>query len=363
MLDGLKTNLQAAIKKLVSSSGVDEDLIKQLVHDVQIALLQGDVETKLVLEVTEKIKDRAINEKPPPGLPHKDHIVKILYDELAGLLGKDSEFEFKPDRTNKILMLGIQGSGKTTMSSKLAKYLTKQGYKVGVIGADTFRPGALAQLRTMCERAGVEVYGEESNKNSPDVVKKGLRHFEGSELDIILVDTAGRHKEESDLLDEMKQIEKVTNPDLALLVIDGTIGRQCSSQASAFHKMVPVGGIVVTKLDSSAKGGGALAASAATGAQIMYIGTGERVDDIEKFSPTRFVGRMLGMGDVQAILDMAKRLESEGDEVRMKRIAGGKMNMDDFYYQLEEVSGSLQSIVESVSGMSGQMKEGHQDGG
>ena len=215
----------------------------------------------------------------------------------------------------------------------------------------------------MCERAGVEVYGEESNKNSPDVVKKGLRHFEGSELDIILVDTAGRHKEESDLLDEMKQIEKVTNPDLALLVIDGTIGRQCSSQASAFHKMVPVGGIVVTKLDSSAKGGGALAASAATGAQIMYIGTGERVDDIEKFSPTRFVGRMLGMGDVQAILDMAKRLESEGDEVRMKRIAGGKMNMDDFYYQLEEVgkSGSLQSIVESVSGMSGQMKEGHLD--
>ena len=151
MLDGLKTNLQAAIKKLVSSSGVDEDLIKQLVHDVQIALLQGDVETKLVLEVTEKIKDRAINEKPPPGLPHKDHIVKILYDELAGLLGKDSEFEFKPDRTNKILMLGIQGSGKTTMSSKLAKYLTKQGYKVGVIGADTFRPGA---LDTMCERAG-----------------------------------------------------------------------------------------------------------------------------------------------------------------------------------------------------------------
>ena len=324
---------------------------------------ESDVETKLVLEVTEKIKDRAINEKPPPGLPHKDHIVKILYDELAGLLGKDSEFEFKPDRTNKILMLGIQGSGKTTMSSKLAKYLTKQGYKVGVIGADTFRPGALAQLRTMCERAGVEVYGEESNKNSPDVVKKGLRHFEGSELDIILVDTAGRHKEESDLLDEMKQIEKVTNPDLALLVIDGTIGRQCSSQASAFHKMVPVGGIVVTKLDSSAKGGGALAASAATGAQIMYIGTGERVDDIEKFSPTRFVGRMLGMGDVQAILDMAKRLESEGDEVRMKRIAGGKMNMDDFYYQLEEVgkSGSLQSIVESVSGMSGQMKEGHLD--
>ncbi|MDI1495515.1 MAG: signal recognition particle [Cenarchaeum symbiont of Oopsacas minuta] len=350
MLEDLKTNLQAAIKKLVNSSGIDEDLIKQLVHDVQIALLQGDVETKLVLDVTENIKNRAITEKPPPGLPRKDHIVKILYDELAGLLGKDSEFEFNPDKVNRVLMLGIQGSGKTTVSSKLAKYLTGQGYKVGVIGADTFRPGALAQLRTMCDKAGVKVYGDESNKDSADVVKKGLHHFKDDDLNIILIDTAGRHKEETDLLDEMKQISKVSDPDLALLVIDGTIGRQCSAQATAFHKIVPVGGIVITKLDSTSKGGGALAASAATGAHIMYIGTGERVDDLEKFSPTRFVGRMLGMGDVQAILDMAKRLESESDDVRMKRISRGKMNMDDFYYQLEEVGKiGLKSILESVS--------------
>jgi len=161
----------------------------------------------------------------------------------------------------------------------------------------------------------------------------------------------------------MTQISKVAQPDLALLIIDGTIGQQCYNQAEAFHKTVPVGGIIITKLDSSAKGGGALAAAAATGAQIMYIGTGERIDDLEKFSPTRFVGRLLGMGDIQALLDMAKRLESEGDEERLKRISHGKMNMEDFYYQIEEATraGGLRSIMESMPGFSGMVKEDQLD--
>jgi signal recognition particle subunit SRP54 len=215
----------------------------------------------------------------------------------------------------------------------------------------------------MCEKSDVEVYGEEKNKDSPEIVKNGLKHFKNSNLDIILIDTAGRHKQEKDLLDEMKQINKVAAPDLALLVIDGTIGQQCFSQAEAFHKTVPVGGIIITKLDSTAKGGGALAASAATGAQVMYIGTGERIDDLEIFSPTRFVGRLLGMGDIQAVLDLAKRLESEADDVRMKRISSGKMNMEDFYYQLEEVTkvGSFQGLLDSMPGLSGMVKEDQLD--
>ncbi len=204
MLDSLKTNLRAAIKKIVSSSGIDEELIKELSKDVQRALLQSDVNVRLVLEITKRLEERSLNETLPPGLSRKDHIVKILYDELAKLLGNETEFSFKPDKINKILMLGIQGSGKTSVTSKLAKFLTKQGYKVGVIGADNFRPGALVQLRTMCEKAQVEVYGEDSNKDSPQIVKNGLKHFENSNLDIILVDTAGRHKEEKDIMNEMK---------------------------------------------------------------------------------------------------------------------------------------------------------------
>ena len=359
MLDALKNNLRAAIKKIVNSSGIDEELIKELAKDVQRALLQSDVNVKLVLEITQNLEERSLNESPPPGLSRKDHIVKILYDELAKLLGNETEFSFKPGNINKILMLGIQGSGKTTISAKLAKFLTKQGYKVGVIGADTYRPGALVQLRTMCEKSNVEVFGEENNKDSPQIVKNGLKHFADSGLDIILIDTAGRHKEEKSLLEEMIQINKVAEPDLALLVIDGTIGQQCFSQAEAFHKTIPVGGIVITKLDSSAKGGGAIAASAATGAQIMYVGTGERIDDLEKFSPTRFVGRLLGMGDVQALLDLAKRLENEADDVRLKRMSSGKMNMEDFYFQLEEVTkvGSLKGLLDNMPGLSGMVQE------
>ena len=359
MLDNLKSSLRAAIKKLVNSSGVDEELIKELSKDIQRSLLQSDVNVKLVFEITKNIENRSLNEKPPPGLSRKDHIVKILYDELARLLGNDTEFHFKSGKTNKVLLLGIQGSGKTTVASKLAKFLTKQGYKVGVIGADTFRPGALTQLRTMCEKSNIEVFGEEGNDDPSKIVNNGLKHFDGSNLDIILIDTAGRHKQEKDLLDEMKEINKAAVPDLALLVIDGTIGQQCYAQAEAFHKVVPVGGIIITKLDSSAKGGGALAASAATGAQVMYIGTGERIDDLETFSPTRFVGRLLGMGDIKAVLDLAKRLESEADDVRMKRISSGKMNMEDFYYQLEEVTkvGSFQGLLDTMPGLSGMVKE------
>ncbi|MDH3192559.1 MAG: signal recognition particle receptor subunit alpha [Nitrosopumilus sp.] len=363
MLDNLKNNLRDAIKKIVKSSGIDEELIKELSKDVQRALLQSDVNVRLVLEITKQLEERSLNETPPPGLSRKDHIVKILYDELAKLLGKETDFDFKPGKQNKIILLGIQGSGKTTVAAKLAKFLMKQGYKIGVIGADTYRPGALIQLRTMCEKSNIEVYGEENNKDSPSIVRNGLKHFEGMPLDVILIDTAGRHKEEHDLLAEMKQINQVADPDLALLVIDGTIGQQCFNQAEAFHKTIPVGGIIITKLDSSAKGGGAIAASAATGAQIMYIGTGERIDDLEKFSPTRFVGRLLGMGDIQAVLDLAKRLENEGDEVRLKRISSGKMNMDDFFYQLEEMTkvGSLRGFLDNMPGFSGMVKDDQLD--
>ena len=377
MLDNLRTGLRGAIKKIVGASDINEELIDSLCKDIQRALLQSDVNVKLVLEITKRIKERALNEEPVRGLTRKDHIITILYGELARLLGYTGQtiknidksqqidekiISFEPNKQSVILMLGIQGSGKTTVTAKIARWLLKHGYSVGVIGADTWRPGALTQLRMNCSRINVDVYGEEPNSNAIDIVRKGLEHFKIQKVDITIVDTAGRHKEELSLLDEMRTMRDVINPDLVLLVIDGTIGQQAFNQAKAFHEAVAVGGIIVTKLDGTAKGGGVLAASAVTGAKVMFIGTGERIDDLEVFSPTGFVGRILGMGDIKAILEMARGLELQADENQAKRLLSGKMTIEDFYAQMENVGKmGFRNVIDNLPGLSGMVKEDQLD--
>lgn len=349
--------MQGAIKKLLGNSVIDEAAIKEFVRDLQRTLIQADVNVKLVLSVTENVQRRALEEKPIGGMTRKDQIVKILYEELDRMLGGEQPLKFDKAKTSVIVMLGVQGSGKTTTVSKLARLYSKKGFKVGVVAADTFRPGAITQLKTLAERIGVDVYADEKQSDSIKVAEAGRKHFEQSK-NLIIIDTAGRHKEEKSLLDEMSKIVSKVKPDINLLVVDGTIGQQCYSQALAFHKISPVGGIVVTKLDGAAKGGGALAAVAATGARICFIGTGERVDDLEEFSSTRFVGRLLGMGDLKSLLDMAKQLESDVDEKRVQRMTSGKLTMDDFLFQFEQVNkmGSLKKILDLVPGLAGNMK-------
>jgi signal recognition particle subunit SRP54 len=373
MLDNLRTGLRSALKKIVGASDINEELIDSLSKDIQRSLLQSDVNVRQVLSITKNLKERALNEQPPKGLTKKDHIITILYNEISSLLGytrthiihidkttstPEDSFSFQPGKKNIILMLGIQGSGKTTCTVKIARWLTRHGYKVAIIGADTWRPGALTQLKMNSIKIKVEVYGEEENKDPISIVKRGLEYYKSQDYDVIVIDTAGRHKEESALLEEMNEMNKVTNPALVLLVIDGTIGQQAYSQAKAFHDTAPIGGIVITKLDGTAKGGGALAASAVTGAKIIFIGTGERIDDLELFSPTRFVGRLLGMGDIKALLDMAKKLEIEADETQAKRLLGGKMTIEDFYSQMENVNKmGFRNVIENLPGLSGMVKD------
>jgi signal recognition particle subunit SRP54 len=358
MLDSLRSGLQNAVRKLLGSSVIDEAAIKEFVRDLQRSLIQADVNVKLVLSVTESVQKRALEEKPSPGMTRKDQIVKILYEELERFLGGKERFQLSKDRVNVIVMLGIQGSGKTTTVSKLARFYAKRGFKVGVVAADTFRPGAVTQLKTLLQPIGVEVYSEEKKEeDSVKVAANGRQHFEKTK-NLILIDTAGRHKEEKGLLDEMNQIVSKVRPDYTILVVDGTIGQQIYNQALAFHQTAPVGGIIITKLDGAAKGGGALAASTATGARVLFIGTGERVDDLEEFVPTRFVGRLLGMGDLQSLMDMARELEGDVDENVIQRMTSGKLTMNDFLYQFEQVNklGSLKKIVEMIPGFSGKLK-------
>jgi signal recognition particle subunit SRP54 len=377
MLDNLRTGLRSALKKIVGASDINEEMIESLCKDVQRALLQSDVNVRLVLSITNNLKLRALKEQPVKGLSRKDHIVTILYGELASLLGytgetirsidkiqrlPDEGIAFKAGEKNIVLMLGIQGSGKTTVTAKLAKWLTRHGYRVAVIGADTWRPGALTQLKTNCGKISVEVFGDEADKDAVSIVKNGLEHFGKQVLDVIIIDTAGRHKEERGLLEEMKTMYEVSKPDLVLLVIDGTIGQQAYNQAKAFHEAAPVGGIVISKLDGTAKGGGVIAASAATGARVMFIGTGERIDDLEQFSPTHFVGRILGMGDIKALLEMAKSLELQADEGQAKRLMGGKMTIEDFYAQMENVGKmGFRNVIDNLPGLSGMVKDDQLD--
>jgi signal recognition particle subunit SRP54 len=356
MLDSLRDGLQAAVKRLIGSNVVDEKSVKEFVRNLQRALIQSDVNVRIALEVTERVQKRALEEKPPAGVTKKDQIVSILYEELARLLGGEGGLHLGKEHTSVIVMLGVQGSGKTTTTAKLARLYAKQGFKVGVVAADTFRPGAVAQLRTLVGSSGVEVHSDEKEKDSVKIAKEGKRRFEG-ERNLVIIDTAGRHKEEKGLLQEMREIVNGVKPDATILVIDGTIGQQCYNQALAFHEAAPVGGIIVTKLDGAAKGGGALAAAAATGAKIFFVGTGERIDDLEEFVPTRFVGRMLGMGDLKALMEMVKDAEVIVDEKMTQRVMSGKMTMNDLLVQFEQMKkfGSLKKVLDRIPGFSGQV--------
>ena len=352
-LDKLSSSLTDAIKKLFRAGVVDEAAVKELVRDIQRALLQADVNVQLVLDISKRIEERALKEKVPPGISRREHVIKVVYEELTRFVGdKPVPIKMEPGKRKIIMLVGIQGSGKTTQASKLARYYQKRGLKPALICADTFRPGAFAQLQQLAARINIPIYGDPKTKDPVKVVREGLNQFQGK--DLIIVDTAGRHKEEKDLIKEMKDLEKHIKPDEVIMVIDGTIGQQALIQAKAFHEATPIGAIIVTKLDGSSRGGGALSAVAATGAPIKFIGTGEKIEDIEPFIPQRFVGRLLGMGDLETLLEKVHDAEIKVPEKKAKEILSGKFTLTDMYEQFEAVKkmGPFSKVLKMLPGMS-----------
>jgi signal recognition particle subunit SRP54 len=352
-LDRLGSSLTGAIKKLFRAGVVDEAAVKELVRDIQRALLQADVNVKLVLDISKRIEDRALKEKVPPGISRREHVIKVVYEELTRFVGdKPVSVKMEPGKKKILMLVGIQGSGKTTHAAKLARYFLKKGLKPALICADTYRPGAYAQLQQLAKRINVPVFGDVKAKDPVKVVNEGLKQFSDKEL--IIVDTAGRHKEEKELIKEMKDLEKKIKPDEVMMVIDGTIGQQALIQAQTFHEATPIGSILVTKLDGSARGGGALSAVAATGAPIKFIGTGEKVEDIEQFIPSRFVGRLLGMGDLETLLEKVHDAEIKVPQKKAKAILSGKFTLTDMYEQFEAVKGMgpFRKIFKMLPGMS-----------
>ena len=357
-LERLGSSLYDAIRKVFKAPIIDEAAVKELVHDIQKALLQSDVNVKIVLEISKRIEERALKESVPPGVSRREHIIKVVYEELTRFLGdKPVPIRFEPGKRKIIMLVGIQGSGKTTNGAKIARYFQKRGVKPALICADTFRPGAYAQLQQLANRINVPIYGNPAAKDPFKVVNEGLKQF--TDKDMIIVDTSGRHKEEQELIKEMKMLEKSIKPDEVMLVIDGTIGQQALSQAKAFNEATPIGSIFVTKLDGSARGGGALSAVAATGAPIKFIGTGEKVEDIEAFIPSRFVGRLLGMGDLETLLDKVREAEVKIPEKKAKAILSGKFTLTDMYAQFEAMKsmGTFKKLLTMLPGMSYKIPE------
>jgi len=343
VLDNLGKSLKVALKKVANAGRVDSKLIEELVRDIQRALLQADVNVKLVLKLTNKIKERALIEKPPAGTSSREHTLRIVYQEIINIIGKSVEIPLEPQ---KIMLVGLQGSGKTTTTAKLARYFQRKGLHTAVICADNFRPGAREQLQQLCEEAGVPFYGEEE-KNAVKIVKNGLK--KSSRAEVILVDTSGRHALEKELIKEMEDINKTLKPEQRLLVLDAAIGQQASEQSRAFNDSIGITGIIITKLDGTAKGGGALSAVSETDTGIAFIGVGERSDALEKFDPDRFISKLLGMGDLKALAEKAQEALSE-EEFDPEAMLRGKFTLRDMYKQLEATRkmGPLKQLVQMM---------------
>ena len=352
-------NLKEAVRKFLGSSDYDK-AVNEFIKELQISLIKSDVNVKLVNDLTQKIKKRLENEKPPTAIERREWFISIVYDELSKLFGGDKNPEVLPKRIPYVIMLvGVQGSGKTTTSGKLALFYKKKGYKVGIIAADVYRPAAYEQLVQIGEQIKVPVYGEPGNTDAVTIAKRGVEKFLNEKYDIIIIDTAGRHGygEEVKLLDEMRNMFNEIKPDEVILVIDASIGQKAYDLAYRFHQVSPIGSIIVTKMDGTAKGGGALSAVAATGALIKFIGTGEKLDELEIFSPRRFVSRILGMGDIDAIVEKIKSIEEyEEIQKKMEEVLSGKakLTLRDIYKQLNGLRkmGPLNKILQMIPGFS-----------
>ena len=342
MLGKLSSSLKESIRKIAKAKRIDKRTVDELVRDIQRALIQADVKISLVKELSDHIRERSLKEKMV--LNPREHVIKVVYEELINIIGKGVEVPLKPQ---KIMMVGLHGAGKTSSCAKLARYFQKKGLKPAVICADVYRPGASDQLRQLCDKIGVPFYdGQPEDRNVLRIVTSGVNEFD--KYDIKIIDTAGRHALEPEMIDEIMDIEKATKPEQRFIVLDASIGQQASVQAKAFDDAIGITGIIITKMDGTAKGGGALSAVAETDSGVAFIGTGETVDDFEKFESDGFISRLLGMGDIKSLIAMAE--ESLNPEDVDVDILKGKFTLKDLYMQLEALKkmGPFKKIMQML---------------
>jgi signal recognition particle subunit SRP54 len=332
----LGKGLREALKRFAGKSVIDEKAVKSLIKELQRILIASDVNVKLVFELSKRIEKRALESEKLEGLTLREHVLKVVYDELVSLLGEGYEPKLSP---HKILLVGLYGSGKTTTAGKLAYFYKKKGLRVALVGADVDRPAAREQLKQLAEKVGVSFYSE--GKNEMEIIKNALSK---AREDIIIVDSAGRSAFDDELAKELASIYKTVKPDEVYLVISADIGQVAKKQSEEFSAISPLTGVIVTKMDGSGKGGGALSAVAATGAKIAFIGTGEKIDQFEVYDAKRFVSRLLGMPDIKSLIEKVEELKKEEG---MEELAEEEFTIEAFYKQMKAAKkmGPLSSIL------------------
>ena len=356
VLDNLGNSLKEGLKKLTKGIFVDEGTINELVKDIQRALLRADVNVNLVFELSKEIKRRALEDKVPKGISQKEYIIKIVYDELVKFLGGDSKGVSVKKKPFKIMVVGLYGSGKSTSVGKLSRYYRNRGYRVCAVALDVHRPAAIDQLEQISKQVGVPCFFKKGEKNPVKIYKEFENEI--NKFDVVLIDTAGRDALSEELIKELTNLNVLIKPDEKLLVISADIGQAAQNQAEAFHKSVDVTGVFITKMDGTSKAGGALAAAAHTKAYVKFIGVGEKSEDLEMFNAQGFVSRLLGMGDLETLLEKTKEVISEEKAKNISdRFMKGDFNFLDLYEQLQAMRkmGSLKKVMGMIPGM-GDMK-------
>ncbi len=348
MLEKLSSVLKKTTDKIANAIFLDKNLVDSIIKDLQRALIEADVNVSLVLKITEKIKKAALDERIK-GIEKKEHIIKLLHDELLNLLGNKKEIQLQ--KHNIWLMVGLYGVGKTTSIAKLASYYSKRGNKVAAIGLDTHRPAAQEQLKQLCDKLKIPAYIDKEEKDPKKIWKK--YQLELQKYDLIIIDTAGRDALSQDLIKEIKDIIKLTKPTETFLVMSADLGQTAKKQAQAFSSL-GISGVIITKMDSTAKAGGALTACAEVKAPVAFIGTGEKSQDLETFDPESFLSRLLGMGDLKALIEKIHSvINKDKIEETQKKLKEGKFTLKDLQAQLESMDslGSMDKIIGMIPGL------------
>ncbi len=360
MLEKLGEVIRKATDKIANALFLDKNLVDSIVRELQRALIEADVNVSLVKELSDKIKKSALDERIK-GIEKKEHMIKILHDELLNILGEYKQLKLISGQ-NRILLLGLYGSGKTTTTAKLANYYSKRGFRVALIGLDTHRPAAQEQLKQLAEKNKLNYFIDASEKNPIKIWKKYEKQLK--DYNLILVDTAGRHTLDEELIKEIKSINKEIKPTESILVIPADIGQAAKTQSQQFKEAVDVSGVVITRMDSTAKAGGALTACAETKAPVYFIGTGEKINDIEEFNPKSFLSRLLGMGDLETLIEKIKSVTEEKSQRKIQEnIEGGKLTLNDVIEQVKSMGSlggfdKIKSMIPGLSGIKAKIPEG-----